>query len=56
METQTTSLDMLTKDSHSHILKHDFSLVLSKHEDYVVIARRCYPRCKDTITIFRDCD
>jgi len=43
---------MPTKYSHSHILKHDFSLVLSKHEDYVVITCRDYPRCKDTITIF----
>ena len=32
--------------------KHDFSLVLSKHEDYVVVACRDYPRCKDMITIF----
>jgi hypothetical protein len=53
METQTAYLDMLTKDSRSHILKHDFSLVLSKHESYLVIACRDYTRCKDTITIFR---
>ena len=38
------------------IRKHDFSLVLSKHESYVVIACRDYSRCKDTITIFRDRD
>ena len=32
--------------------QHDFSLVLSKHEDLVVVACTDYPRCIDTITIF----
>ena len=32
--------------------QHDFSLVLSKHEDLVVVACTDYPRCVDTITIF----
>ena len=32
--------------------KHDFSLVLSKHEDLVVVACTDYPRCIDTITVF----
>jgi len=31
---------------------HDFSLVLSKHEDSFVVACSDYPRCKDTITFF----
>jgi len=43
---------MLTKDSYSHILKHDFSLVLSRHWDLVVVACRDYPRCMKMITIF----
>ncbi len=32
--------------------EHDFSLVLSKHEDLVVVACTDYPRCIDTITVF----
>jgi len=32
--------------------QHDFSLVLSKHNDLVVVACRDYPRCNDTITVF----
>ena len=32
--------------------EHDFSLVLSKHDDLVVVACKDYPRCNDTITIF----
>ena len=32
--------------------QHDFSLVLSKHNDLVVVACSDYPRCDDTITIF----
>ena len=32
--------------------EHDFSLVLSKHEDLVVVACADYPRCINTITIF----
>ena len=32
--------------------QHDFSLVLSKHNDLVVVACTDYPRCDDTITIF----
>ena len=32
--------------------QHDFSLVLSKHEDLVVVACTDYPRCIDTITVF----
>jgi hypothetical protein len=32
--------------------QHDFSLVLSKHNDLVVVACTDYPRCIDTITIF----
>ena len=32
--------------------QHDFSLVLSKHDDLVVVACTDYPRCVDTITIF----
>jgi len=32
--------------------KHDFSLVLSRHWDLVVVACRDYPRCMDMITIF----
>ena len=32
--------------------KHDFSLVLSRHDDYLVIACQDYPRCMDMITIF----
>ena len=32
--------------------KHDFSLVLSKHEFTVVVACTDYPKCKETITIF----
>ena len=32
--------------------EHDFSLVLSKLNDLVVVACRDYPRCNDTITIF----
>ena len=32
--------------------EHDFSLILSKHNDLVVVACRDYPRCDDTITIF----
>jgi hypothetical protein len=31
---------------------HDFSLVLSKHDDSVVVACRDYPGCMDMITIF----
>jgi hypothetical protein len=31
---------------------HDFSLVLSKHDNLVVVACTDYPRCDDTITIF----
>ena len=31
---------------------HDFSLILSKHDDLVVVACRDYPRCNDTITVF----
>ena len=31
---------------------HDFSLILSKHDDLVVVACSNYPRCIDTITIF----
>ena len=31
---------------------HDFSLILSKHDDLVVVACSDYPRCDDTITIF----
>ena len=31
---------------------HDFSLVLSKHDDLFVIACRDYPRCMDMITFF----
>lgn len=33
--------------------QHNFSLVLSKHEFTVVVACMDYPRCNDTITIFR---
>ena len=36
--------------------KHDFSLVLSRHDDYLVIACQDYPRCMDMITIFGACD
>ena len=32
--------------------QHDFSLVLSKHNDLVVVACTDYPRCIDTIPIF----
>ena len=32
--------------------EHDFSLVLSKHNDLVVVACADYPRCIDTITVF----
>lgn len=32
--------------------QHDFSLVLSKHADLVVVACQYYPRCMDMITIF----
>ena len=32
--------------------QHDFSLILSKHNDLVVVACTDYPRCIDTITIF----
>jgi ssDNA-binding Zn-finger/Zn-ribbon topoisomerase 1 len=32
--------------------QHDFSLVLSKHKNLVVVACTDYPRCIDTITIF----
>ena len=32
--------------------EHDFSLVLSKHNDLVVVACRDYPRCNNTITVF----
>jgi hypothetical protein len=32
--------------------KHDFSLVLSKHDHLVVIACTDYPKCNDTITVF----
>ena len=31
---------------------HDFSLVLSKHDNLVVVACTDYPRCDDTITVF----
>jgi hypothetical protein len=31
---------------------HDFSLILSKHDDLVVVACSDYPRCNDTITVF----
>ena len=31
---------------------HDFSLVLSKHDNLVVVACADYPRCDDTITVF----
>jgi hypothetical protein len=31
---------------------HDFSLILSKHEDSFVVACMDYPECKDTITFF----
>ena len=43
-------------NSNYNLLKpsklHDFSLVLSRHNDLVVVACRDYPRCDDTITIF----
>ncbi len=32
--------------------QHDFSLVLSKHKNLVVVACMDYPECKDTITFF----
>ena len=32
--------------------QHDFSLVLSRHGDLVVVACQNYPRCMDMITIF----
>ena len=32
--------------------QHDFSLVLSKHDNLVVVACKDYPRCDDTITVF----
>ena len=32
--------------------EHDFSLVLSKHDDLVVVACKDYPRCNNTITVF----
>ena len=32
--------------------QHDFSLVLSKHDNLVVVACTDYPRCDDTITVF----
>lgn len=32
--------------------EHDFSLVLSKHEDYVVVACTDYPRCNEMKTVF----
>jgi hypothetical protein len=31
---------------------HNFSLVLSKHDNLVVVACTDYPRCDDTITVF----
>jgi hypothetical protein len=31
---------------------HDFSLILSKHDDVVVVACRNYPECTNTITVF----
>ena len=31
---------------------HDFSLILSKRDDVVVVACRNYPECTDTITVF----
>ena len=31
---------------------HDFSLILSKHNDLVVVACRDYPECTNTITVF----
>ena len=43
-------------DSNYNLLKpskpHDFSLVLSKHDNLVVVACTDYPRCDDTITVF----
>jgi len=57
LKPQTTRHLLNHSESKYNYLKHskrehDFSLILSKHNDLVVVGCTDYPRCIDTITIF----
>jgi len=41
-----------TKNNPTGKIRHDFSLVVSKHKTYCVIFCQDFPRCQESITIF----